>query len=146
VDAIANLAEVKSAGLTQSGVTEFIEDFCSNRMPWALNALRGYIGTLAPNQLAESWLTKWSAMMHFGLPSPKAAIFYALGLRSREAAACCACNCAVLAESPELHQWLIGLPDEEITQWPTIDRVRQEIISFRDQLRTSELWRHAPLA
>lgn len=135
VDAIANLAEVKSAGLTRSGVTEFIEDFCSSRMPWALNALRGYIGTLAPDQLAGDWLIKWSAMVHFGLPSPKAAVFYALGLRSREAATCCASNCAMLSESFELRQWLIGLSDDEITRWPTTDHVRREIISFRDQLK-----------
>lgn len=139
VDAIADLPEVKAAALARSDVTAFIDDFCSSRMPWALNAVRGYFSAIAPNKIADDWLSMWSAMVHFGLPSPKAAMFYALGLRSREAAVCCAGNCTEPAQSPELHQWLINLPDDEIGQWQVTDRIRQEIVTFRDNLKLSGL-------
>jgi len=140
VDAIADLPEVKATVQARSDVTAFIDDFCSSRMPWALNALRGYVGALVPNPIADGWLSAWSAMIHFGLPSPKAAMFYGLGLRSREAAVCCAGNCTEPAQSFKLYQWLINLTDEEIGRWQIAERIRQEIITFRDNLKPSGLF------
>ncbi|HQY93018.1 hypothetical protein [Caldilinea sp.] len=117
VDAIADLPAVKEAGLARADVTAFIDDFCGVYLPWALNAVRGYVGSIAPNLVAESWLSSWSAMVHFGLPSPKAAIFYALGLRSREAAIRCAEHCPEPAESLRLTSWLANLADDEVQRW-----------------------------
>ena len=115
-------------------MTAFIDDFCGVYLPWALNAVRGYVGSIAPNLVAESWLSSWSAMVHFGLPSPKAAIFYALGLRSREAAIRCAEHCPEPAESLRLTRWLANLADDEIQRWQVADIVRREVMAYRDHL------------
>jgi hypothetical protein len=68
----------------------------------------------AVNTIAEGWLSRWSVVVHFGLPSPKATMFYALGLRSRKAAVRCAGHCPELAESLRLTRWLTNLADDEI--------------------------------
>jgi len=77
--------------------------------------LRGWlegmrIDAIAPKSVADGWLSSWSAMVHTGLPSPKAAMFYALGLRSREAAIRCAEHCPEPAESIWLARWLPTWP------------------------------------
>ena len=141
VDAMADLPAVKETGLARADVTAFVDDFCGVYLPWALNAVRGYVGSISPNMIAEGWLSSWSAMVHFGLPSPKAAIFYALGLRSREAAIRCAEHCPEPAESPRLMRWLANLANDEIQRWQVSDHVRQEVTAFRDSLKSmAETW------
>ena len=44
IDAIADLPAVKEAGLTETDITAFIDEFCGVHLPWALNAVRGYVG------------------------------------------------------------------------------------------------------
>ena len=134
VDAVAGLPAVKEAGLTGADVTAFIDDFCGVCLPWALNAVRGYVGSISPNTIPAGWLSSWPAMVHFGLSSPKAAMFYALGLRSREAAIRCAEHCPEPAESLWLTNWLANLADDEIQRWQGADIVRQEVMAFGDYL------------
>ncbi|HSN74567.1 MAG TPA: hypothetical protein VL334_05665, partial [Anaerolineae bacterium] len=136
VDDIADLLEVKEAALGRSDVSTFIDEFCSTRLPWALTAMRGYAASIAPNPIAESWLTAWSAMVHFGLSSPKAAMFYALGLRSREAAIACSLNCGELTQSPNLIGWLVGLSNDEVARWELTDYAQREIMAHRDNLKS----------
>ena len=69
-------------------------------------------------------------MVHFGLPSPKAAIFYALGLRSREAAIRCAEHCPEPAESMRLTNWLANVADDETRRWQASGTVRREVIAY----------------
>ncbi|MBK8795072.1 MAG: hypothetical protein IPM07_01050 [Anaerolineales bacterium] len=49
IDAIANLPAAKESALARSDVTAFIDDFCGVYLPWALNAVRGYVGAISPN-------------------------------------------------------------------------------------------------
>lgn len=77
-------------------------------------------------------------MVHFGLPSPKAAMFYALGLRLREAAMRCAEHCPELAESLRLTHWVANLADDEIQRWPVADLVRQEVMTYRKSLKSAD--------
>lgn len=134
IDAIANLPAAKESALARSDVTAFIDDFCGVYLPWALNAVRGYVGAISPNTAAEGWLSSWSAIAHFGLPSPKAAMFYALGLRSREAAMRCAEHYPEPAESLRLTRWLANLADDEIQRWQVTDIVRREVMAYRNLL------------
>lgn len=137
IDGIAELPDVKLVKLSRSDVTGFIEEFCAVRLPWALNAVRGYVASIAPKSIVDDWITMWSAMVHFGLPTPKAAMFYALGLRSREASICCAEHCLESARSPELARWVAGLGDDAIQDWQLAVDIQQEIIAYRDNLRLS---------
>ena len=134
VDALSSLPTVKEAALARSDVTAFTDEFCGSYMPWALNAVRGYLGPIAPNEIADGWLSSWSAMVHFGLPSPKAAMFCALGVRSRETAIRCAEHCPEPVESLRLTHWVVNLADDEIQRWQLTDIVRREVIAYRDYL------------
>lgn len=73
-------------------------------------------------------------MIHYGLPSPKAAIFYTLGLTSRKAAIWCADVCTELARSDQLLNWLSTLPEGEIEQWQTSEEVKREVKVLRRHL------------
>ena len=51
VNAIANLLAVKEATLARTDVTAFTDTFCGNYMPWALNPVPWYVGSIAPNSV-----------------------------------------------------------------------------------------------
>ena len=115
-------------------MTAFTDSFCGVYLPWALNTVRGCVGSISPNTIAEGWLSSRSTRVHIGLPSPKAAIFYALGLRSREAAIRCAEHCPEPAESMRLTNWLANVADDEIQRWQASGTVRREVIAYCDHL------------
>lgn len=136
VDKIAEIPEVKQEMLSLREVVAHKDKFCSERMPWALNALRGYIIETMPEEekFVDKWLSSWSTMIHFGLPSPKAAMFYILGVRLRDAAIFCDQQCDAKPDSSQLYQWLVNLSDETIQSWNSPAHVEQEVSSVRDSL------------